>query len=65
MSKKSDRNILIILKAIKKSVSNIEENVTPEVYVDSEQGGIKIPEDVYEEICKELESEEIDFMGIT
>tara|TARA_Y100000401_G_scaffold19900_1_gene13313 strand:- start:1564 stop:1788 length:225 start_codon:yes stop_codon:yes gene_type:complete len=64
LSKKNERTIIALLRAIQKSISKYEEPIKEDTYIETESEPIRITEDVYNGICEELGTDSIFFMGI-
>ena len=64
LSKKNEKTIIALLRAIQKSVSKYGEPIKEDTYIETESEPIRITEDVYNGICEELGTDSIFFMGI-
>ena len=65
---KKYRDILRLLYNLitgKEQILHLEENPTDILEICDKNSPINIPPEVYKEICKELKTESIKFMGIT
>ena len=66
MDKDFKKIILFLLESMDNNLQKIQENTeTGHVELDLGEEGIIIPKSIYKEICKIIESDEIDFMGIS
>ena len=66
MDKDFKKIILFLLESMDNNLQKIQENTeTGHVELDLGEEGIIIPKSIYKEICEIIESDEIDFMGIS
>lgn len=66
MDKEFKKIMIFLFKSMDANLKKIEENTSNE-YIDIEyqEEAIMIPKKVYKEICEIIESDHIDFMGIS
>ena len=66
MDKEFKKIMLFLLKSMDSSLQKIQDNTdTGDVELDLGEEGIIIPKSIYKEICEIIESDHIDFMGIS
>ena len=66
MDKEFKKIMILLLKSMDSNLQKIQDNTeTEDVELDLGEEGIIIPKSIYKEICEIIESDHIDFMGIS